>query len=70
MTDHGVDGAVWQDLVELYVGAVRNGGNKSSQVTPAGNGSDLSKMTPAQKRQEMMKRRTEAQQEKVRHCLH
>lgn len=60
-----VNDAVWQDLVDLYVRAVRNGSTPSTQVVQRGNGSDLSKMTPQQKRQEMVKRRTEAQKEKV-----
>lgn len=51
--------------MDLYVRAVRNGSTPSTQVAQRGNGSDLSKMTPQQKRQEMVKRKTEAQKEKV-----
>lgn len=60
----------FQDLVQLYMRAVQN--------RPAGRGDvavaaakDFSKMTPAEKKKELARRRAEAQREKVGlHSLH
>lgn len=71
LTTHGL---IEQDLVKLYMLAVRSGGKASKAVMP-GNGSasasltDLSKMTPAEKKKEMARRRAQAQKEKARTLL-
>lgn len=52
----------WQDLVQLYMRAVQRG------AVAAGGGSgvkDVSKMTPAERKKEIARRRAEAQKEKV-----
>lgn len=57
--------------MELYTRAVQNGA-KPSKSAVVGNGgasagpSDLSKMSPVEKKKEMARRRQQAQKEKVR----
>ncbi|CAM9823752.1 unnamed protein product, partial [Sphacelaria rigidula] len=61
-----------KDLVELYVKAMKNGGGKAGTMTragsatpAAGSNADLAKMTPAERKKEIARRRAVAQKEKV-----
>lgn len=63
--------------MELYTRAVQSGAKPSkSAVAVAGNGgangdpTDLSKMTPIEKKKEMARRRQQAQKEKARKVLY
>lgn len=56
-----------QDLVELYVRALQNGGGKTSSSSKAivAPNTDYAKMSPAEKKKEIARRRAEANKDKV-----
>lgn len=57
-----------QDLVQLYTRAIaaKTGGGAGGNPAAKDKDKDISKMTPAEKRKEIARRRAEAQKEKVR----
>lgn len=51
--------------MELYGRAVKNGAAKSYNKTSSGSTTDLSKMSPLEKKKEIARRKADAQKEKV-----
>lgn len=64
----GLTCSVWQELVNLYMRAVQKKPAAATGGDPSAK--DLSKMTAAEKRKEIARRRAEAQKEKVNYSTH